>query len=249
MEVKVSIITPCYNSEQFIKETYESIKNQTFQDWEWIVVDDQSKDNSVQFLRELKDKRIKVFVNNENKGAAFSRNYALKIAKGRFITFIDSDDLWEKDFLKITTNYLLSTNEELVYSSYKRVNEKLEPLLEDFIAEDYIDRNRILYNCPIPMLTSMYDSLRIGKIYFPDVELREDHAMWIELLSKIKYARSINESLGIYRMRNNSVSRNKLKIAVKQFDLYRKYMKMSVLKSVYYTLFWGINGLKKYGKL
>lgn len=249
MEIEVSIITPCYNSEKFIKDTYDSIKNQSFKNWEWIIVDDKSSDNSVREIDSFNDKRIKLFVNPENKGAAFSRNFALNIASGRYITFIDSDDLWKFNFLEKSINFLKSENEELVYSSYERVNEKLEPLLEDFIAEDFITSKRILYNCPIPMLTSMYDSKRIGKIYFPDVELREDHAMWIELLKKIKHARSIQDSLGIYRMRNNSVSRNKLKIAKKQFDLYYKYLKMNIFKSVYYTFNWGVNGLRKYGKL
>lgn len=249
MEIKVSIITPCYNSERFIQETYESIKNQSFNNWEWIIVDDQSNDNSVKIIQQIADDRVKLFINDINRGAAYSRNFALKQANGRFITFIDSDDLWVDVFLETVLNYLEDNNEELVYTSYKRVDESLAPLLVDFIAEDFIDKNRILYNCPIPMLTSMYDSDRIGKIYFPDVELREDHAMWIELLGKIKYARAIPESLGVYRMRDNSVSRNKLKIAVKQYDLYRKYMKMNVFSSMYYTLCWGLNGLKKYGKL
>ena len=140
-------------------------------------------------------------------------------AQGRFITFLDSDDLWLPNFLETTINYLIENNEELVYSSYKRVDENLKPLLADFIAVDKVDRNRILYNCPIPMLTSVYDSKRIGKIPVPDVELREDHAMWIDLLGKIKYARAINESLAIYRIRNNSVSRNKLRIAKKQYKI------------------------------
>lgn len=249
MEVLVSIITPCYNSEKFIKDTFESIKNQKISNWEWIIVDDNSNDNSVSLIKSFNDERIKFFVNKENKGAAYSRNFALREAKGRFITFIDSDDLWESNFLDRSINYLLENNEELVYSSYKRVNEDLLPLLDDFIAEDFIDSKRILYNCPIPMLTSMYDSSRIGKIYFPEVELREDHAMWIELLKKVKHARAINDSLGIYRMRDNSVSRNKFKIAIKQFDLYYKYLKMNIFKSAYYTFNWGFNGLKKYGKL
>lgn len=248
MENLVSIITPCYNSEKFIRETYLSIKNQTYLDWEWIIVDDFSTDHSVKIINNLYDDRIKLFVNKENKGASFSRNIALREAKGRYITFIDSDDLWEPDFLEETTNYLQKNNEILVYCSYKRVDENLDQLLDDFIAIDKVDYNRILLNCPIPMLTALYDSSQIGKIYFPEVELREDHAMWIELLQKIPYARSINKTLGIYRIRNNSVSRNKIKIGIKQFDLYYSYLNFNLIKSIYYTMSWAMNGLKKYGK-
>lgn len=247
MEI-VSIITPCYNSEKYIADTYNSIKSQTYTNWEWIIVDDCSSDKSGEIIQSFNDNRIKLIIQSKNQGAAYSRNLALNKAQGRFITFLDSDDLWLPNFLETTINYLIENNEELVYSSYKRVDENLKPLLTDFIAVDKVDRNRILYNCPIPMLTSVYDSKRIGKIPVPDVELREDHAMWIDLLGRIKYARAINESLAIYRIRNNSVSRNKLRIAKKQYDVYRYYLKMNIFKSSYYTFFWAMNGLKKYGK-
>ena len=245
----VSIITPCYNSEKFITETYQSIKDQIYINWEWIIVDDASTDKSVEIIKSFNDDGVKLLEQKVNKGASEARNKGLNLANGRFITFIDSDDLWLPNFLEKTINYLANTKEELVYASYKRVDEDLQPLLTDFIAIDYIDRNRILYNCPIPMLTSVYDTERIGKITFPEVELREDHAMWIDLLQKVRYARAIKETLAIYRIRNNSVSRNKLKIALKQYEVYRKYLKMNFLKSSYYTFFWALNGMKKYGKL
>ena len=245
----VSIITPCYNSENYIAETYQSINTQTYTNWEWIIVDDCSNDKSVDIIKSFQDDRIKLFVEATNQGAANARNKALSLSKGKYITFIDSDDLWLPSFLETTIKYLKDNNEELVYTSYKRVNGVLEPLLSDFIAIDNIDRNRILYNCPIPMLTSVYDSTRIGKISFPDAKLREDHAMWIDLLAKVKYARAIKESLAIYRIREESVSRNKLNIAIKQYEVYRKYLKMNLFTSSYYTFFWALNGLKKYGKL
>lgn len=250
MEVElVSIITPCYNSERFIAETYQSIKQQSYSNWEWIIVDDCSTDNSVQTIYSFNDDRIKLIVQKSNQGAASARNLALSKAKGRYMTFIDSDDLWLPKFLETTINYLKRENESLVYTSYKRVDENLKPLLEDFIAIDKVDYERILYNCPIPMLTSVYDSSVMGIVEFPKVELREDHAMWIHLLKKIKYARAIEEPLAIYRIRENSVSRNKLNIALRQYDVYRKFLKMNFLQSSYYTFFWALNGLKKYGKL
>ena len=244
----VSIITPCYNSEQFIVETYQSIFNQTYKNWEWIIVDDCSKDNSVELIKSFNDDRVKLFVQDNNQGAAVARNKALDIAKGKYITFIDSDDLWLPNFLETTINYLENNNENLVYTSYKRVDENLNFALNDFIAIDKINRNRILYNCPIPMLTSVYNASEIGIVKFPDVELREDHAMWIDLLERTKYARAIKESLAIYRMRENSVSRNKWNIAIKQYNVYKKYLRMNIIQSSYYTFFWALNGLKKYGK-
>ena len=248
MEKLVSIITPCYNSEKYLKATFNSIQNQTYQNWEWIIVDDCSTDDSIELIKSFGEDRIKLLANEVNSGASLSRNKALKSANGIYITFIDSDDLWESTFLEDSINFLISNNEVLVYSSYKRVDENLNHLLDDFQAIDKVDYNRILYNCPIPMLTSVYDSSVIGKIYFPNVDLREDHAMWIEVLKRTKYARAINKSLGIYRIRDNSVSRNKYKIAIKQFGLYYNYMNFNIFKSSFFTISWAINGLKKYGK-
>lgn len=249
MKPEISIITACYNSEKYIDETIQSVLNQTFTNWEWWIVDDQSKDRSVEKIQQYEDPRIHLISLEKNKGAAEARNIGLEKATGRFITFLDSDDVWLPEFLEKTRAYLVDNDEELVYASYKRHDEELEPLLEDFIAEDHITYNRILYNCPIPMLTSMYDSQRIGKIKIPEVDMREDYAMWIEILKKIPEARAIKEPLAIYRIRKTSYSRNKFKILRKQFAVYSKFLNLSLPKSTYYTLHWALNGMKKYEKL
>lgn len=249
MERLVSIITPCYNSSKYIEETYSSIKNQVYKNWEWNIVDDCSTDDSVEIIKSFNDDRINLIINPENLGASISRNKGLDLAKGDYITYIDSDDLWKNNFLVETINYLEKNNEKFVYTSYERVDENLNKLLDDFIAIDKISYKRLLYNCPIPMLTSIYNAKEVGKIYFPEVELREDHAMWLELLKIVEYARAIDKSLGIYRIRENSVSRNKFKIAIKQYELYRNYLNMNLVFSLYYTINWAINGLRKYGKL
>ncbi len=249
MNPAVSIITPCYNSEKYLSETIQSVLNQTFTDWEWWIVDDHSKDNSVQIINELKDERIHLIPLNKNVGAAEARNLALENASGRFITFLDSDDVWLPNFLETVHGFLVENQEELVYASYKRHDEELNPLLTDFIAEDHITYDRILYNCPIPMLTSMYDTKRIGKVKIPEVDMREDYAMWIEVLRKIPEARAIKEPLAIYRIRKTSYSRNKFKILRKQFAVYSEFLNLSLLQSTYYTLHWALNGMKKYEKL
>ena len=249
MKNTVSIITPCYNSEKFIGETIESVLGQTYKDWEWWVVDDCSTDDSVEIISRYSDPRIHLIVLEKNAGAAEARNAGLEKAKGRYISFLDSDDVWLPHFLETSIKYLQKNNEELVYATYKRHDEDLKPLLEDFIAEDNITYDRILYNCPIPMLTAMYDSKRIGKIKIPDVDMREDYAMWIEILRKIPTARAIKEPLAIYRIRESSYSRNKFRILRKQFAVYSEFLKLSLLKSTYYTLHWALNGMKKYEKL
>lgn len=247
MEKLVSIITPCYNSEAYIEQTIRSVLAQTYTHWEWWIVDDCSDDSSVQMIeKHTVDPRINLIRLNKNSGAAVARNHGIKNAVGRYITFIDSDDLWLPEFLEKSISFLETNKEELVYSSYKRVDETLKPLLNDFVAEDHIDYKRLLYNCPIPMLTAVYDSSRIGKIEIPDVELREDYAMWLEILKKIPEARSISESLAVYRIRKTSYSRNKLKILKKQFAVYYKFLNLSLPQSVYFTFHWMLNGIKKY---
>lgn len=242
----ISIITASYNSEKYISETIESVLNQTYENWEWIISDDGSTDNTVSIIESFKDPRIKLVQSSQNSGAAVARNKALDLAQGRYITFIDSDDLWKPEFLEKSLHYLQTENEQLVYSSYERKDENLNPKLRDFIAPDKVTYQRILYNCPIPMLTAMYDSKEIGKIKIPEVEKREDHAMWISILKKIKFARAINETLGIYRIRENSYSRNKFELIKFQFALYHKYLHLSFATSAFYTITWAINGFFKY---
>ncbi len=243
---EVSIITPNYNSEKYLADTVQSVLNQTFEDWEWIIVDDGSTDQSLDYLQSIQDKRIKILKTPKNSGAAVARNLALEEAQARFITFLDSDDLWKPTFLEKTRTYLLEEEETVVYTSYERVDENLKPKLRDFKAIDKITYQRILFNCPIPMLTAMYDTQKIGKVMIPIVEKREDHAMWIEILKRTKHARAINESLGIYRIREGSYSRNKRKLIIYQFFLYSQFLKLPLHKSVFYTITWGINGIIKY---
>lgn len=245
----VSIITPCYNSSKYIEETIQSVLNQSYSNWEWWIVDDGSKDHSVEIIQKFKDPRIHLIALEKNVGAAEARNIGIRNANGRFITFIDSDDVWLEHFLNTSVSFLVQNNEELVYASYKRHDEDLKPLLDDFVAEDNIDYKRILFNCPIPMLTSMYDSKRIGKIEIPEVDMREDYAMWIEILKKIPKARAIQTPLAIYRIRETSYSRNKIKILTKQFSVYYQYLNLSLFQSTYYTFHWVLNGMKKYEKL
>jgi len=243
----VSIITASYNSEKYIAETINSVINQTYTNWEWLIVDDCSKDNSCEIITSYKDDRIKLIKLEKNSGAAIARNKGIEVAKGRFITFIDSDDLWLPTFLERTVNFLLDNKEEFVYTSYKRVDENLQPKLNDFLATEDIDFNRLLYNCPIFISCTLYDTNRIGKVFVPIVDKREDHALWFDVLRKIPIAKALNESLCIYRMRENSISRNKYKMAIKQFYVYFKFLNLPLHRSIYYTFFWMLNGIKKYG--
>lgn len=243
---QVSIITPCYNSALYIDETIKSVINQTYSDWEIIITDDGSTDQSIDIIKQYNDPRIILLQTEKNGGAGHARNISLKKATGRYITFLDSDDYWEPTFLQKMVDFMQTNNHELVYSTYARCDENLNPTIADFEATKIITFNSLLRTCTFSLLSTMYDSKRVGKFYFPENTKREDHVMWLEVLKQIPNGYPIKECLAKYRMRATSVSRNKQNIIKDQYLVYKDYMKFSTIKSLYYTTQWALNGFKKY---
>ncbi|USL96177.1 glycosyltransferase family 2 protein [Riemerella anatipestifer] len=245
---EVSIITPCYNASKFLKETINSVLNQTFTNWEWIISDDNSKDNSVEIIKQINDPRIKLIESKQNGGAGKARNLALELATGRYITFLDADDLWETNFLEEMVSFMKRENAELAYSNYARCDENLTPIIEDFKADKIVTFNNLLKTCRLSLLSSMYDSQRVGKEFFPEGSKREDHVMWLNLLKKIPQGKPLPKTMAKYRMHSNSVSRKKSNIIKDQYLVYKDFMNFSTLKSLYYTAHWAFNGFLKYAK-
>ncbi len=246
---EVSIITPCYNSSLFLKETTESVINQTFTDWEWLITDDCSNDNSVEIIKSTNDSRIKLIQSEENGGAGHARNLSLEKATGRFITFLDADDFWEPNFLEEMIGFMKKENAEIAYSNYARCDENLVPKIDDFKADKEVTFNNLLKTCRLSLLSSMYDSQRVGKEFFPEGSKREDHVMWLNLLKKIPEGKPYPKTMAKYRMHASSVSRKKTNIMKDQYLVYKDYMKFSTLKSWYYTANWAFNGFMKYSKI
>ena len=246
---EVSIITPCYNSSKFLQQTIDSVLNQTFTDWEWLITDDKSTDHSVEIIRKVNDERIKLTVAEKNDGAGHARNLSLEKATGRFITFLDADDFWEPNFLEEMVSFMKKENAELAYSNYSRCDENLIPKIDDFKADKNVSFNNLLKTCRLSLLSSMYDSQRVGKEFFPEGSKREDHVMWLNLLKKIPVGKPLPKTMAKYRMHASSISRKKTNIMLDQYLVYKDYMKFSTLKSMYYTANWAINGFMKYSKL
>ena len=246
---EVSIITPCYNSSKFLQQTIDSVLNQTFTDLEWLITDDKSTDNSVEIIRKVNDERIKLTVAEKNGGAGHARNLSLEKATGRFITFLDADDFWEPNFLEEMVSFMKKENAELAYSNYSRCDENLIPKIEDFKADKNVTFNNLLKTCRLSLLSSMYDSQRVGKEFFPEGSKREDHVMWLNLLKKIPVGKPLPKTMAKYRMHASSISRKKTNIMLDQYLVYKDYMKFSTLKSMYYTANWAFNGFMKYSKL
>ncbi|WP_332021152.1 glycosyltransferase family 2 protein [Kaistella sp.] len=246
---EVSIITPVFNSSKFLEETIASVLNQTFTDWEWMITDDKSTDNSVEIIQKINDSRIQLILSDKNGGAGHARNLSLKQASGRFITFLDADDFWEPNFLEEMISFMKKENTELAYSNYARCDENLNPAIDDFKADKPVTFDNLLKTCRLSLLSSMYDSQRVGKEYFPEGSKREDHVMWLNLLKKIPVGKPLPKTMAKYRMHQSSISRKKSNIVKDQYLVYKDYMNFSTVKSLYYTANWALNGFKKYSKL
>lgn len=246
---EVSIITPCYNSSEFLPETIHSVLSQTFHDWEWIITDDCSTDHSVAILERISDHRVIILKTDKNGGAGKARNIGLKKASGRFITFLDADDFWMPEFLEEMTTFMKSQTLALAYCSYMRCGGDMQPVLKDFVADTVVTFQNTLKTCRLSLLSSMYDSSAAGKEYFPEGSRREDHVMWLNLLKKIPAGTPYPKTLAKYRMHSSSISRNKKNIVKDQYLVYRDYMQYTTLKSLYFTAQWAVNGFRKYSKI
>lgn len=243
----VSIITPNYNSSKFIEETIASVQAQIYSHWEMLITDDGSTDNSIEIIRMLskKDPRIKLFM-IKNSGPAIARNNSIKHAKGSYLAFLDSDDLWMPEFLSTSINYILKS-EGFVFSSYKRCNENtLKEQFKDFIVPQKVTYMDILKTNSISCLTAFIDVEKLGKYFMPDIRYRQDMGLWLKYLHQIKYAVGIKKTLAIYRIRKESLSRNKKKLVIHQWYFYRKIENLSFVTSIYLMLLWAYNGIKKY---
>ncbi|WNO61695.1 glycosyltransferase family 2 protein [Rheinheimera sp. MMS21-TC3] len=205
----VSIIMPAHNVSQFIKASINSVISQSFQNWELLVVDDCSTDDTIDcILPYLTDNRIKLIRNSKNLGGAGSRNVAISEAKGRYIAFLDSDDLWTPDKLEHQINFMQENNIGFSFTSHTTMDEQ-GSLLEQIAVPEKVNFKSLLKHNYIGCLTAIYDTEPYGKIYMPLVKKRQDFALWLELLKQFDYAYSLNKNLGFYRIRAGSLSRSK----------------------------------------
>ena len=242
--MQISIITPSYNSSQYISRTIDSIRFQTYQDWELLIIDDCSTDQSRDIIQHYanQDRRIKLICLKENSGAAVARNTGIKNASGRFIAFLDSDETWHPDKLQKQVNFMLKHDYAFTYTKYHQVNEMCDRVGELYFPSRISYRD-LLKTCVIGCLTAMYDTHKLGKVYFPLIRKRQDFALWLKILKKVDYAYCVPEDLASYTVRADSISANKFKAAQYNWMLYRDVEKLSILSSTYYFLNYAIRGI------
>ncbi len=212
MEELVSIVMPSYNCEKFIAESIESVQKQTYSNWELLIVDDCSKDKTVEIAQAYadSDNRIKILKNRQNSGAAISRNYALREAKGRWIAFLDSDDLWVPAKLEQQVKFMNENNYHFSFTSYTQIDEDGNDLRVRMTGPKSVGRVKMHMFNFFGCLTVMYDAKLTGVIQIANLKKRNDYAIWLKV-SKFAKAYFLNEDLAIYRIRKgNSLSdRNK----------------------------------------
>lgn len=246
---KVSIITPCYNCEQYLIETYNSIKSQSHENWEWCCVDDQSTDNTYEVLKDIanKDDRIKVSRNNQNSGAAITRNNCLDMATGDYTAFLDSDDLWHPEKLSKQLHFMEGEQIRFSYHNYQLIDENGKTIKTQEVQK-YITARELLKFNPFATSSIMMHATITEKLRFKEhLRRRQDYLYWYEGLKKAHKGEGLKESLSSYRIfSNDSLSSNKKAMAKIQWQLLRDEFKISLLPRIYYFLSYAWHGVKKY---
>jgi len=206
MDGMVSIVMPSYNTGRFIKETIESVLAQTYTYWELLIVDDCSTDHTDEIVAPyLTDKRIHYMKNDTNCGAAVSRNRALREAKGRWIAFLDSDDLWEPDKLQKQISFMKENGYHFSYTNYIEINEDSITNGKSVTGPKKITKSGMYRYCWMGCLTVMYDADTVGLIQIEDIKKNNDYAMWLKVCQKAT-CYLLSEPLARYRKRSGSIS-------------------------------------------
>lgn len=242
----VSIITPSYNTAEYIAETIESVQAQTYMNWEMIIVDDCSTDNTDEVVKPyLSDERIKYLKNEKNSGAAVSRNYALREAKGRWIAFLDSDDVWRPEKLERQITFMNDHKYMFSFTDYRiRLNGEWLPYI--CTGPNVVTKKKLYNYCYFSTITVMYNREYVGLIQIADLKKNNDYAMWFQVIEKTPCYR-LPECLSYYYKHDSSISSgSKLKLIKHHYIMYRKALKKGKFISTLLTvnnLFWGV--LKK----
>ena len=233
----VSIVTPCYNSEKYISETIESVLNQIYENWEMIIVDDISTDKSIDIIKDYcnKDERIKYYILEEKGGASIARNKAIKESQGKYIAFLDADDIWKPDKLEKQVQFMEDNNYDFTYHNYELIDENSKKLNKLRKAPDSITYKRALIGCSIGCLSAMYNCESVGKVQIKRLDKRNDDALWFKILKECKKGYLLNDNLALYRVGNNSISSgSKTKLLKYHYQLYRNN-DFSCLSSLFFT--------------
>jgi len=234
MNELVSIIIPTYNTEKFIGDTLQSVQNQTYQNWEMILVDDASTDRTVSVIEEFakNDSRIKLFKLEKNSGNGFARNIAVEKAVGKYIAYLDADDLWFSNKLEKQIGFLKANNLHFTFSFYDCIDEEGNSLNRRVEAPINLTYDELFFCNYVGNLTAIYDADYFGKIILEATQKRQDWRLWLTILKQIQVTKPVPEPLAFYRIRKDSISSSKFKLIKHNFGVYREFHGLNFVFSV-----------------
>jgi teichuronic acid biosynthesis glycosyltransferase TuaG len=243
----VSIIVPCYNSGRFIRATLEAVRAQTFADWECIVIDDASSDDSAAIVAAMaaEDPRIVPIRLEKNLGAAGARNAGLEQVRGDYIAFLDSDDYWKPEKLALQVAYARETGAAMVHSSYRFVDESGMFLPGGVRASDQVDLRSYMRNTEIGMSTSLIDRAQVGEFTFKNIRLCQDTHLWLTLLERGHLSRGMEDVFVHYRIREGQISGSKIGMAKQVLRLYLDIDQVAFPGRIFYFFCYAVNGVLK----
>ncbi len=247
MNALITVVTPVYNSEKYLAANIASVQAQTYTNWEHILVDDCSSDNSETIIKTFQksDSRIKYYRLRKNSGAGIARNKAIEFAQGNYIAFLDSDDKWYANKLERQLHFMKNNGYYFTYTDYDiiKVSGEEQPKIRKAIP--HLTYKKALYKNPIGCLTAMYSVDFFGKQYMPSIRKRQDYALWLKLLKKTD-GYGLNECLASYRTGTASISANKVDLIKYEWRIYRESEGFSIIQSLFYLTSAIILKLKTY---
>ena len=243
----VSVIIPYYKKKKYILSSIKSVINQTYKKLEIIIIFDESNTDNLKFIYEISkiDKRIKIIVNKKNLGASISRNIAIKKSKGKYLAFIDSDDLWHKEKIEKQLKFLEDNKVQICHTSYEIINRN-NKILGNRYARDFFNIKDIITSCDIGLSTVLLKkSILNKKLQFPKLKTKEDFVLWLKILSAGNKIYAIKKKLAKWRKLDTSLSSSLYQKLIDGFRVYYTYMNYNFLSSSYYLLCLSLNYLKK----
>ena len=243
----VSVIIPYYKKRKFISETLDSAINQSYKSLEIIIIYDDVNKTDIEFLRNIakKDNRIKIIENSEKMGAGKSRNIGIEQSKGKYIAFLDADDIWHLDKLKKQINFMEQYKYFISHTTYSIINENRD-ILGKRVAKNFFRLSEILKSCDIGTSTVvLHKNLITQNVKFASLATKEDFVLWLRILKNNVSIYGLNEDLTFWTKSKNSLSSSTFQKLVDGFRVYYNYMNFGFIKSVYYLICLSINFLKK----
>jgi teichuronic acid biosynthesis glycosyltransferase TuaG len=240
----VSVIIPYYRKRRYIESTIKSVLNQNYKNLEILIIYDDSNQSDLEFIKKIIkfDKKIKLIINKKNIGVANSRNKGIKKCRGKYIAFLDSDDLWKKNKIKTQLQFMKKNNFKISHTNYEIIDENNNKIGIMKVKKD-LDYANLIHSCDVGLSTVMINSKLKKELNFPNIKTKEDYVLWLKLSKKNKIY-GLQKNLVLWRKNNFSLSYTIQKIK-DAFDVYLKYQKFNLIKSIIFVIILSINYFKK----